>query len=98
MKEHLLIALLLLTVAGYAQPCTSPMPANAFKQKMNQLALEPNDQQKLHLAKNMLQGSCLLSSQVKDLATVFAGDYYRFEFCKRAWKNTFDPVNFFDVY
>jgi hypothetical protein len=74
------------------------MPAITFKQHLNQLALQPNDQQKLQFSKTILQGSCLLSSQVKDLATVFAGDYYRYEFCKRAWKHTFDPGNFFDVY
>ncbi len=82
----------------YSQQCQVPIPANTFKQKLNQLALQPNDQEKLQLAKTMLQGACLLSTQVKDMALVFAGDYYRYEFCKRAWKNTFDPGNFFDVY
>ena len=74
------------------------MPANMFRQNLNQLALQPNDQQKLQFSKNILQGSCLLSSQVKDMAMVFGGDYYRFEFCKRAWKHVYDPGNFFDVY
>lgn len=81
-----------------AQRCPSPMPANIFRQNLNQLAMKPNDQAKLQFSKNMLQGACLLSSQVKDLAMVFAGDYYRFEFCKRAYKHTYDPGNFFDVY
>lgn len=83
---------------AFAQRCPAPMPANIFRQNLNQLALKPNDQQKLQFTKTMLQGACLLSSQVKDLAMVFAGDYYRFEFCKRAFRNTFDPGNFFDVY
>ena len=81
-----------------AQRCQTPMPANMFRQNLNQLALQPNDQQKLQFSKNILQGSCLLSSQVKDMAMVFGGDYYRFEFCKRAWKHVYDPGNFFDVY
>lgn len=74
------------------------MQANVFKQHLNQLALQANDQMKLQVSKNILQGSCLLSSQVKDLAMVFGGDYYRYEFCKQAWTHTFDPGNFFDVY
>ncbi len=98
MKKFILPVLIALFLDASGQTCPIPMAANVFKQKMNQLALQPNDQQKLQLAKNMLQGSCLLSTQVKDLASVFAGDYYRFEFCKRAWKHTFDPGNFFDVY
>ena len=81
-----------------AQNCQSPMLANVFKQHLNQLALQSNDQLKLQLSKSILQGSCLLSTQVKDLAMVFGGDYYRYEFCKEAWKHTFDPDNFFDVY
>jgi len=98
MKKYLILLLLLFSGQLVAQSCQTPMPANAFKQKMNQMALQPNDQQKLQLGKSILQGSCFLSTQVKDLATVFAGDYYRYEFCKRAWKHTFDPGNFFDVY
>ncbi len=98
MKNSILPLLILFAFQTIGQNCTTPMPANIFKQKVNQLALQPNDQQKLQLAKSMLPGSCLLSTQIKDLATVFSGDYYRFEFCKRAWKHTFDPGNFFDVY
>lgn len=98
MRNILLIILLLTVGKAYSQNCPAPMPANIFKQKMNQLALQPNDQQKLQMAKNILPESCLLSSQIKDLAAVFNGDYYRLEFCKRAWRHAFDPSNFFDVY
>lgn len=97
MKKMILL-LLLLPLQMVAQRCQAPMPANIFKQNLNQLALQANDQLKLQLAKNILQGSCLLSAQVKDLAMVFAGDYYRFEFCKKAYKHVYDPGNFFDVY
>lgn len=81
-----------------AQSCQGPMPAGVFRQKLNQMAMQPNDAQKLQFAKSILPGSCLLSSQVKDMALVFAGDYYRYEFARRAWRHTYDPVNFFDVY
>lgn len=96
--KKIILFLLLIPVISAAQRCPSPMPANVFKQHLNQLALQPNDQQKLQLAKNILPGSCMLSSQVKDIAMVFGGDYYRYEFCKRAWKHVYDPNNFFDVY
>jgi hypothetical protein len=99
-KITLILLMLLLSLQQFAlaQRCQNPMPANVFRQNLNQLALKPNDQAKLQFSKTMLQGSCLLSSQVKDLAMVFSGDYYRFEFAKRAYKHTFDPGNFFDVY
>src|SRR5687767_114418 len=96
--KKILLALVFFSSHSLAQICQNPMPAPAFKQKLNQLALQPNDQQKLQFSKNILQGACLLSTQVKDMAMVFAGDYYRYEFCKRAWKHTFDPGNFYDVY
>jgi len=96
--KKIILLILLIPVMATAQRCPSPMPANIFKQHLNQLALQPNDQQKLQLAKNILPGSCMLSSQIKDIAMVFGGDYYRFEFCKRAWKNVYDPNNFYDVY
>ncbi|MBL0340291.1 MAG: DUF4476 domain-containing protein [Bacteroidetes bacterium] len=96
--KKLVLLLLFIPFITQAQRCQSPMPANIFKQNLNQLALQPNDQQKLQFSKNMLQGSCLLSSQVKDMAMVFGGDYYRFEFCKKSYKHVFDPGNFFDVY
>ena len=98
LKFRILVLIVSLPHLSMSQPCQVPMPANAFKQKLNQLAIKPNDQEKLQFAKTMLPGSCLLSSQVKDMALVFSGDYYRYEFCKRAWKNTFDQSNFFDVY
>lgn len=96
--KKIILLLLIIPFVSTAQRCPSPMAANIFKQHLNQLALQPNDQQKLQLAKNILPGSCMLSSQVKDIAMVFGGDYYRFEFCKRAWKHVYDPNNFYDVY
>jgi Domain of unknown function (DUF4476) len=98
MKKIIFILFVFTATVSSAQRCQSPMAANLFRQNLNQLALQQNDQQKLQFSKNILQGNCLLSSQTKDMAMVFAGDYYRFEFCKRAWKHTFDPGNFFDVY
>ena len=99
MKKNRLIGILLLWPCFvFSQPCKSPVSANQFKQYLNQMALQADDPMKLKLSEDILQASCLLSTQVKDLAMVFAGDYYRYEFCKEAWKHTFDPVNFFDVY
>ena len=82
----------------FAQRCKDPMPTHVFRQKLNHLAMQQNDPMRLQLAREILQGSCLLSSQIKEFAMIFTGDYYRFEFCKRAWKHTFDPGNFYDVY
>jgi hypothetical protein len=98
MKRLLIMLFLVAPFTGVTQNCQSPMPAGVFRQKLNQMAMQPNDAQKLQFAKSLLPGSCLLSSQVKDMAVVFAGDYYRYEFARRAWRHTYDPVNFFDVY
>jgi hypothetical protein len=100
MQNRLLIFILILLPFSkvIAQPCYNPMHAEQFRQKLHQLALQPNDQQKLNFAKNVVSTSCLLSSQVREFAMAFGSDYYRFEFCSLAWRKTFDPVNFFDVY
>ena len=96
--KKIILFILFIPVMASAQQCPSPMPTPIFKQHLNQLALQTNDQQKLQLAKSILPGSCMLSSQIKDIAMVFGGDYYRFEFCKQAWKHVYDPNNFYDVY
>ena len=99
MKNFWLILLCLIFVKQvHAQPCKVPMATQVFKSHMSQLALMPNDNERLKYSKNMFQESCLLSSQVKDFAIVFTGDYYRYQFCKKAWKHTFDKENFYDVY
>lgn len=101
MKKKLLILFLFqfgLVLFASAQKCNSPMPTQIFKQHLSQVVLKPTDQAKFQYTKNLLQGSCLLSEQIRDLSMTFSGDYYRLEFCKRAWRHTFDPVNFYDVY
>jgi len=96
--KKLFLFFVLIPLVGTGQHCNSPMPANVFKQKMSQLVLQNNDQQRLIYATNMLTNSCFLSAQIRDAAIAFTNDYYRYEFARKAWSHTFDPGNFFDVY
>jgi hypothetical protein len=99
LKTKILVFLMsMLPLWMSAQNCAQPMSQAQFKQQLNQLALQPNDQAKMQFAKTFLPNSCLLSAQIRDMAIVFAGDYYRFEFCKKASRRNYDPKNFYDVY
>lgn len=74
------------------------MPAPFFREKLSQMASLPNDQQKLTFAKSVAAENCFLSLQVKEMALLLSGDFYRFEFCKKACRKINDTNNIYDVY
>lgn len=92
------LLLLLFSVASYAQNCTNPVNYTVFQQKLNQVAMAGNDQNKLNIASPFAGNTCMTSNQVMLLSSQFVSDAYRLEFCKVAWSHTSDPVNFYDVY
>jgi hypothetical protein len=44
------------------------------------------------------ENNCLTADQVADLAALFDNDKDRLEFCKRAFENTVDKQNYYEVY
>lgn len=98
MKNLLVAFFMMCAFAAHAQNCQNPMAAPVFKQKLNQMAAMANDQQKLQFAKSVAAENCFMSSQVKEMALLFNGDFYRFEFCKKACRKIYDTNNIYDVY
>ena len=98
MKIIYTILFALFTVIGSAQNCNNPASAVVFQQKFNQMASKADDYNKYAYGVNFAYASCLTSYQVKLMATIFAEDTYRLEFCKVAYTRTSDINNFYDVY
>jgi hypothetical protein len=78
--------------------CNQPINNFAFQQRKREIQNQGSDAQKLTNTRQFLEGNCLSSLQVKELADLFQDDYSRLEFAKNAYLRTFDRPNFYEVY
>jgi len=99
-KIFTLVLLLSITGTIYSQSKKYLEPTNdqQFKVKYKQVKNQTNDQKRLFIAKQIVNKYCFSSTQVKEMASLFENDYTRLEFAKRAFRNTTDKENFYDVY
>ncbi len=80
------------------QDCSGQaMSSMAFQSRKQQIA-QVRDFQRLQLAKQLLQETCLLSSQVKEIVELFGDDFAKLDFAKNAYLRTIDRPNFYEVY
>lgn len=77
--------------------CGQAMSSMAFQSRKQQIS-QGRDFQKLQIAKQLLQETCLLSSQVKEIVELFSDDLARLDFAKTAYMRTTDRQNFYEVY
>jgi hypothetical protein len=105
MKRLLFFASWLLTfweVGAQTTPalinCNQPITNFALQQRKREVQNQPTDAQKLAISRQFLDGSCLSSLQIKELADLFQDDYSRLEFAKNAYLRAFDRANFYEVY
>ena len=100
MKKLLLtIAVLVVTMGiGRAFHCSEPVTPLVFRQNFNHIIAMRTDQHRLEDARAFVAANCLLSRQVKQIATLFHDDRTRIEFAKAAYMTTYDKRNFYDVY
>lgn len=98
MKKIFTLFLLLPAFALLAQNCPSPTDATTYQNGFNAIAVQQGDQLKLVKATRFIGDKCLLASQVKNMALLFAEDSVRLDFCKTAYAHTYDVANFYDVY
>lgn len=100
--KKIVVFLLLTAFASvlYAQEsnCQHSLTGQQFRQKLNQIKSRSTDQNRLQIAKQIVTNFCVSSAQVEEIASVFEDDYIRYEFAKKAFKNTTDKENFYDVY
>lgn len=78
--------------------CGQPMSYREFGMLRQQLLNTNNPNRAYQMAMDMAKTNCFTSNQVEDLATLLANDRDRLDFCKTAFRNTFDKENFEEVY
>lgn len=94
----IIIAAVGLHIAVFTQNCTTLISHSLFQQRLNQINGTFNGTSRYTQARNLAQGNCLNSWQVKQVAMALNSDFDKLEFCKIAFANTTDKDNFYDVY
>jgi hypothetical protein len=84
---------------GYSGPTGCPWPMNEgdFANAKNSVASKSFEDSKLTMAKQIFDHNCLLSSQVRDMMSVFDFEATKLEFAKYAYGRTFDIGNYYKV-
>lgn len=99
MKKNLLVVLLIsFSVIVKSQPCSNVVSPAEFQVHYNQLAVIQNENVKLSRASGFLNGRCLTSAQIKQIALLFLSDAFRLPYAHLAYYSAYDKQNFFDVY
>jgi Domain of unknown function (DUF4476) len=78
--------------------CNQPINHFALQKRKQEIQNQASDAQKLSSTRQFLEGNCLSSLQIKELADLFQDDYSRLEFAKNAYLRAFDRANFYEVY
>jgi|CXWL01.1.fsa_nt_gi hypothetical protein len=84
---------------GYNGPhnCNWPMSPGDFESAKSSIESKSFEDSKLTIAKQVLGSNCMLSSQVKDIMTLFDFEKTKLDFAKFAYGKTFDPGNYFKL-
>lgn len=77
--------------------CPAPMNATAFEQARQSLKSKPFEDNKLQIAKQILNSNCLSCMQVKEIVMLFNFEDSRLDFAKFAYGRTWDYGNYFTV-
>jgi hypothetical protein len=86
-------------VPGYTGPigCERPLFDNDFRDLKSTIASKSFEDSKLTIAKQVLRDHCLLTSQVKDLVSLFTFEETKLDFAKYAYDYTYDRGNYFKI-
>lgn len=95
--------LLLILIVGFnfnikAQSCNYVVSVPEFQVHYNQISVLQNETIKLSRASGFLNGRCLTSAQVKQIALLFQTDAHRLPYAHLAYFSAYDKQIFFDVY
>lgn len=84
---------------GYSGPtgCPWPMSDGDFASAKNSVASKSFEDSKLTMAKQIFDHNCLLSSQVRDMMSIFDFEATKLEFAKYAYGRTYDIGNYYKV-
>ncbi|NJK95670.1 MAG: DUF4476 domain-containing protein [Bacteroidales bacterium] len=87
-----------ITILLEAQPLPKPMPDQIFFQELNRLKLMKQEQKRLNMACDLTRRNSLFTMQAKQIARLFADDYFRLEFLQTAYPVIYDKENIYDLY
>ena len=84
---------------GYSGPigCPYPMSPTDFATAKSSISSKSFEDSKLTIAKQIFGSNCLLSSQVKEIMSLFSFEDSKLEFAKFAYGKTYDTGNYFKV-
>jgi hypothetical protein len=84
---------------GYSGPtgCPWPMSEGDFAGAKGSIQSKSFEDSKLTMAKQIFDHNCLLSSQVRDIMSIFDFEATRLDFAKYAYGRTFDIGNYYKV-
>jgi hypothetical protein len=80
---------------GYG--CPAPMNGVMFEQAKESIKSKPFEDNKLQIAKQVLNTNCMTSAQVKEIMNVFSFEDNRLDFAKFAYGKTWDYNNYYSV-
>ncbi len=84
---------------GYNGPvgCPMPMGDGDFSSARQSIGSKSFEDSKLTMAKQVINGNCLLCSQVKEIMLLFSFEQTRLDLAKYAYKRTYDPGNYYKL-
>ncbi len=77
--------------------CENPMSNADFKVLKDSIPVNSFEETKLSTAKELVKNQCMLSQQIKELASLFTFDETRLDFAKFAYNYTYDRTNYYKV-
>lgn len=77
--------------------CNWPMGSGDFESAKGSIKSKSFEDSKLTIAKQVLGSNCMLSSQVREIMTLFDFEKTKLDFAKFAYGKTFDPGNYFKL-
>lgn len=86
-----------LPVYSGAVGCQNPISSADFKALKDNIPLGSFEETKLTKAKELIANQCLLSQQIKELASLFTFDETKLDFAKFAYNATYDRSNYYKV-
>lgn len=75
-----------------------PLAESEFQDHYQHLVSGNSDELRYNTFRNYCANRYFSSRQIKKMAQLFAGDYWRYQFAIAAYQQTTDPQNFYEVY
>ncbi|CAN5186000.1 hypothetical protein BH09BAC5_BH09BAC5_26800 [soil metagenome] len=85
------------TTAPTTNQCIFPMSANEFSSAKKSVESKSFEEQKLKIAKQILNTNCMSTSQVKEIMAMFSFEDSKVDWAEFAYGKTTDPNNYYQL-